>query len=104
MDGDTGHLQYDYAPAKLLGFVKVGEDIFCIVRPCTVVHAKLSVFTTKWSLAFWDKGCWNPMISLLSVDAIIKHCLMIPVHGENSVDYHKVYKRSLWANEFHEDI
>jgi hypothetical protein len=96
--------QYDYAPAKLLGFVKLGDAISCIVRPCTVVYTKSSVFTTKWSLAFWDKRRRNPMISVVSVDAIVRHCLMIPASGENSVDYHEVYERSRWADEFHEDV
>ena len=44
------------------------------------------------------------MICLASVDAIVRHCLMIPSHGEPSVEYHEVYERSQWANEFHEDI
>jgi hypothetical protein len=35
MDGKAGHLQYDYTPAKILGFVKVGDDILCIVNPGT---------------------------------------------------------------------
>ena len=96
--------QYDYAPAKLLGFVKLGEAISCIVRPCTVVYTKSSVFTTKWSLAFWDKRRRNPMISVVSVDAIVRHCLMIPASGDNSVDFHEVYERSRWADEFHEDV
>jgi hypothetical protein len=104
MDSIAGSGRYDYAPAKILGFVKIDDAIFCIVRPCTVVHTKSSVFTTKWTLAFWDKGRRNPMFSLVSVDAIVRHCLMIPAHGDNSVDFHEVYARSLWANEFHEDI
>ena len=56
LDATVDHDQYDYAPAKLLGFVKLGDAILCIVRPCTVAYMKSSVFTTKWTLAFWDKG------------------------------------------------
>jgi hypothetical protein len=104
LDEGAEHDQYDYAPAKILGFVQIGDAISCIVRPCTVVYTKSSVFTTKWTLAFWDKGKRNPMICLVSVDAIVRHCLMVPAHGANSVDYHEVYERSRWANEFHEDI
>jgi hypothetical protein len=103
MDDGADEDQYDYAPAKILGFVKVGGAISCIVRPCTVRYTKSSVFTTKWSLAFWDKAQRRPMISLVSVDAIVRHCLMIPSHGDKSVDFHEVYERSRWANEFHED-
>jgi hypothetical protein len=44
------------------------------------------------------------MISVVSVDAIVRHCLMIPASGENSVDFHEVYERSRWADEFHEDV
>jgi hypothetical protein len=92
LDTDADAAQYDYAPAKILGFVKVNDAISCIVRPCSTSYAKSSVFTTKWSLAFWDKGKQNPMISLVSVDAIVRHCLMIPAHGKKSVNYHEVYK------------
>ena len=104
LDSDGVHEEHDYAPAKILGFVKLGDAISCIVRPCNVSYTKSSVFTTKWTLAFWDKRCCNPMICLVSVDAIVCHCLMIPAHGENSVDYHEVYERSRWADEFHIDI
>jgi hypothetical protein len=103
LDDAAEHDQYDYAPAKILGFVKVDDAISCIVRPCTVRYTKSSVFTTKWLLAFWDNRQHDPMYSLVSVDAIVRHCLMIPAHGKNSVDFHEVYPRSLWANEFHED-
>jgi hypothetical protein len=104
MDDVTDHEQFDYAPAKILGFLKIGGALSCIVRPCTVEYIKSSVFTTKWTLAFWDKGQKKPMICLASVDAIVRHCLMIPSNGDSSVEYHEVYERSRWANEFHEDI
>jgi hypothetical protein len=45
------------------------------------------------------------MINLVPVDVIVRHCLMIPAEGEDSVVYHEqVYERERWANEFHEAI
>ena len=104
MDSDVNEELYDYAPAKIMGFVKVGNALSCIVQPCSIIYSKPSVFSIKWSLAFWDRGCRNPMINLVSVNAIVQHCLMIPVQGENSVVYHKVYQRDRRANEFHKDL
>ena len=104
MDGDVDQDMYDYAPAKILGFVKVGNALSCIVRPCGISYTKSSVFSTKWSLAFWDRGGKNPMINVVSVDSIVRHCLMIPIEGEDSVAFHEIYERERWANEFHEDI
>jgi hypothetical protein len=104
MDGDVNEDLYDYAPAKILGFVKVGNALSCIVRPCNITYTKSSLFSTKSFLAFWDRGCKNAMINLVWVDAIVQHCLMIPVDGEDSVVYHEVYEQERWANDFHEDI
>lgn len=104
MDNEVNEDQYDYAPAKILGFVKVGSALSCIVRPCNITYTKSSVFSTQWSLAFWDRAGKNAMINLVSVDAIVRHCLMIPVDGVDSILYHEVYERERWANEFHEDM
>jgi hypothetical protein len=107
-DVDVAHMEleadrdeYDYAPAKLLGFVQHGDDISCIVRTCDVTYEKSSVFTTQWELAFWDAQKRNPMISLVSVDSIVRHCLMIPRDGPKSTVFHEVWERKLWADEFH---
>ncbi len=104
MDSDVNEELYDYAPAKIMGFVKVGNALSCIVRPCSITHSKSNVFLIKWSLAFWDRGCCNLMINLVSVDAILQHCLMIPVQGENSVVYHEMHQRDRWAYKFHKDL
>jgi hypothetical protein len=101
MEPDQEAEEYDYAPAKLLGFVQVGNDISCIVRPCAVTYQKSSVFSTEWELEFWDRQKLNPMITLVTVDAIVRHCLMIPQDGPNSTIYHEVWERNLWADEFH---
>jgi hypothetical protein len=36
LDDVTDHEQFVYAPAKILGFLKIGDALSCIVRPCTV--------------------------------------------------------------------
>jgi hypothetical protein len=101
-DRDKDLDEFDYSPGKLLGFLKVDNQISCVVRPCVVTYTKSSVFTTKWELAYWDqKKKKNPMISLVSVDAIVRHCLMIPQDGPQGDIFHEVWERKLWADEFH---
>jgi hypothetical protein len=90
MDAGVANGEYDYATAKLLGFVVIENEIMCIVRPCSINYTKSSVFTTKWELAFWDRKKRNQMICLASVDAIVRHCLMIPHDGPEGNVYHKV--------------
>jgi hypothetical protein len=41
------------------------------------------------------------MICLVSVDAIVRHCLMIPQDAPNGIIFHEVWERKLWADEFH---
>ena len=80
MDVGVANKEYDYAPAKLLGFVIIENEIKCMVRPCSINYTKSSVFTTQWELAYWDRKKRNPMICLVSVDDIVRYCLMIPRH------------------------
>jgi hypothetical protein len=101
MEPDSERDEYDYVPAKLLGFVQMGNGISCIVRPCVVTYQKSSVFTSEWELAFWDCQQHNPMITLVTVDAIVRHYLMIPQDGPKTTIYHEVWERKLWADEFH---
>jgi hypothetical protein len=101
MDAGVANDEYDYAPAKLLGFVVVDNETMCIVCPCSINYTKSSVFTTQWELAFWDGRKNNPMICLVSVDAIVRHCLMIPQDAPNGIIFHEVWERKLWADEFH---
>jgi hypothetical protein len=101
MDAGVIDGEYDYAPAKLMGFVEIENEIMCLVWPCSINYTKSSVFTTQWELAFWDRKKREPMICLVSVDAIVRHCLMIPRDGPESNVYHEVWERKLWADEFH---
>jgi hypothetical protein len=77
MDAGVADGEYDYAPAKPMGFVEIDNEIMRIVWPCSINYTKSSVFTTPWELAFWDHKKRNPMICLVSVEAIVRHCLMI---------------------------
>ena len=101
MDQSTDLDEYDYAPARILGFVEINNEISCIVRPCIVTYTKSSVFSTQWELAFWDNKKTNPMISLVAVDSIVCHCLRIPQDGHHSTIFHEIWERKLWADEFH---
>jgi hypothetical protein len=47
MKMDSECEEYDDASTKLLGFVQIGNDISCIVRPCVVTYQKSGVFTTQ---------------------------------------------------------
>ena len=100
-DDGSGTDDFDYSPAQVLSFVETGNSISCIVRPCSVAFKKSSVFTTQWELAFWDKEKINPMISLVSVDAIVRHCLMISADGTLGSVFHEVWEQKLWGDEFH---
>jgi hypothetical protein len=101
MDQSAEKDEFDYAPAKVLGFVEWDNEISCIICPCKATYTKSSVFTTQWELEFWDAKKRNPMISMVSVDSIVRHCLMIPQDGPTGNIYHEVWERHLWADEFH---
>jgi hypothetical protein len=100
--GDDGvnTADFTYAPGKILGFIFDHNNVQAVVLCCDASHSKSSVFTTHWKLSFVDKAFTKPLISLVNVDAIVRHCLMIPENDE-AHGFHEVWSRERWADEFH---
>jgi hypothetical protein len=41
----------------------------------------------------------NKVVNFISVESIVRHCLMIPENNEMN-GYHEIWDRDLWANSF----
>jgi hypothetical protein len=97
--------QFTYVPGKILGFVfdwnyaasAELENVQAVVLCCDASHSKSSVFTTHWKVSFVDKVYTKPLITLVNVNAILHHCLMIP-ENDNVHGFHEVWSREHWAN------
>ena len=111
-DAAVAH-HYTYAPGKILGFLvdrypstapakqnsPAFQNVQAVVMCCDSHHRKSSVFSTHWKIRYTDKACVKPMISLVSVDAIVRHCLMIPENNELN-GFHEIWSRERWGDEF----
>ena len=92
--------KYDYAPGKILGFLKEDENnIEAIVMSCGFQHEKSSVFSNKWKLAYKDEENQIPEVLLVDVDSIVRKCLMIPTNEEMTV-FQEIYDLPRWADNF----
>ena len=94
--------RYTYAPGLILGFLdppnpKTTPEV--IVLCCDSSYSKSSVFSTHWKVLYNDKAMKNPMICLVSPDAIVRHCLMIPENNEWN-GFHEIWARERWGPEF----
>jgi hypothetical protein len=86
---------FRYAPGKILGFVfdrhpaafPVIENVQAAVLCCNSSHSKSSVFTTHWKVSCVDKAFTQPLITMVSVNAIVQHCLMVP-ENDDAYGYH----------------
>ena len=102
----TAH-QYTYAPGKILGFVFEGfptsspllANVLAVVHCCDSVHSTSLVFSTHWKVNFLDKACTKPQIALVSVQFIVRHCLMIP-ENDDCNGFHEVWARERWGDQF----
>jgi hypothetical protein len=107
-DNEANPSQFTYAPGKILGFVfdkqlpgsNELENVQAVVLCCDASHSKSSVFTTHWKVRFMDKAYTKPLITLVNVNAIVRHCLMIP-ENDDAHGFHEVWSRERWADEFH---
>ena len=105
--GDDATIAADhlYAPGQILGFVESpnGDGVRAVVATCDFSHSQGSVFSTKWKRSYvYHTG--NPKaahISLVDVNAIVRHCLMVP-DDESQSSYHEIWCRELWGNEFND--
>ena len=106
-DDPTQAYRYTYAPGKILGFVFdcypvqapfLGQ-VQVVVLCCDNSYSKSSVFSTHWKISYTDKACKKPLITMVNVNSLVRHCLMIPENNERN-GYHEVWSREHWANEF----
>ena len=100
---------YTYAPGRILGFVfdphpaanPVIANVQAVVLCCDSSYSKSSVFSTHWKISYVDKAFKQPLITMVSVNSIVRQCLMVP-ENDDAHGYHEVWSRERWANEFHE--
>ena len=104
-DDETIAADHWYAPGQILGFVESAEGagVRAVVSTCDFSHVKGSVFSTEWKRSYvYERGKPNTHhISLVDVNAIVRHCLMVP-HDESQSTYHEIWCQELWGNEFND--
>ena len=66
-DDPSQALRYHYAPAKILGFVKINDSIHAITLCCAYKHTQVTPFVTQWSIEFLNKSQKNR----------ITHCFLL---------------------------
>jgi hypothetical protein len=101
-DNEEMRNRYTYAPGLILGVLngphpQTKPDL--IVLCCDSSYSKSSVFSTHWKVAYNDKAMKHPMICLVSPDAIVRHCLMIPENNDWN-GFHEIWARERWGPEF----
>ena len=100
--GDSPEIARDhyYAPGKILAFVDEGDDnVSAVVLCCAFQHVWSSVFSTHWKVEYLDTQHTRPCVMLIDVNAIVRHCLMLPKNKE-AHGYHEIWERDTCASEF----
>ena len=100
--GDTQEIaaNHHYAPGKILAFVDGGDGtISAVVMCCEFKHVRSGVFSTHWKMEYRDNRRTRPCIMLVDVNAIVRHCLMLPENKE-AHGYHEIWEKDRWAKEF----
>jgi hypothetical protein len=116
-DNEATAREHLYAPGKILGFVTLtpvdwnGETnsallggVMAFVSTCDFSHSRESVFSTKWqqSYVYHITGIRKtPNIQLVNVNAIVRHCLIVPHEGDQS-SFHQIWCQELWGNAFND--
>jgi hypothetical protein len=96
---DIAH-KHHYAPGKIMCFVeKDNKPLMAVVLCCAFRHVRSGVFATHWKVEYQDAGMTKPYGLLMDVEAIVRHCLMIP-ENKDEHGYHKVWEKERWAKEF----
>ena len=99
-DPSTIAPNHHYAPGKILCFVQAPDNTLqAVVLCCAFKHVRSGVFTTHWKVEYQDARKTKPYILLMDVEAIVRHCLMIP-ENEEGHGYHEVWEKERWAKEF----
>jgi hypothetical protein len=100
--GDSPEVAKDhhYAPGKILAFLDGGNDtIYAVVMCCAFQHVRSGTFTTHWKIEYLDNRHTRPYITLIDVNAIVRHCCMLPENKEAN-GYHEIWEKERWAKEF----
>jgi hypothetical protein len=116
-DDPTIAIKHLYALGQLLGFVcptpvdwindhltpEIVGVILTAVSTCDFSHTRESVFSTKWkqSYVYRAGNHKRPNIQLVDVNAILRHCLMVP-HEESHSSYHEIWSQELWGNKLND--
>ena len=91
---------YHYAPGKILAFADVGDgEVFAIVLCCAYKHTQSGVFSTYWKVEHEDAKTTKPCVLMISVDEIVRQCLMTPENDEMN-GFHEIWDRDRWADTF----
>ena len=89
-----------YAPGQILGFVEAADGcgVSIVVSTSEFSHSKGSVFSTEWkrSYVYHVEKPKTHNICLVDVDAIVRHCLMVP-HDQSKSIYHEIWCQELWG-------
>ena len=108
LDNTNVSLTHDYAPGQILAFVVypveivgVSPSIMAVVKTCTFIHKKGSVFSTIWQQDYEDTQQLVPSLILVNVDCIVRHCLMIPIDDAQN-HFMEIWHRERWADEFYQ--
>jgi hypothetical protein len=93
--------RHQHAPGKVLCFVQDDSaTLKAVVLCCAFKHDKSGVFSTHWKIEYVNALNTRPYVLLIDVDAIVRHCLMIPENDE-AHGYHEIWdKEESWASEF----
>ena len=99
LDNDFDPDQFHYAPAKLLGFLEIQNELSAVVSCCKFEHKQSAPFMTYWKQEYIDTNETNPLCMILDLNAVVRHCLMIPENDQNRT-FHEVWERDKWATAF----
>ena len=98
-DDASDVFDFHYAPGKLLGFVTIDEVTMVVVKQCSYRHISSGVFSTYWKIEYEDRNCTRPCINLMDMNAIVRHCCMVP-EGKDDIGYHEVWDPKRWPDTF----
>jgi hypothetical protein len=78
-------------------------DMMAVMSTCDFSHTRKLVFSTEWqqSYVYHARNCKTPSIQLVEVNAIVRHCLMVP-HDSIQTSNHENQCKELWGNEFND--
>jgi len=92
-----------YSPGRILCFTALENDtIHAIVECCDFKFKRGSIISTEWQKAYIYQGQNHkePYISYIDVEAIVRHCLVIPDMRDGCEVYHEIWNRELWGDKF----